>query len=137
MAEIQRIGGHAGSMWATDLKGTRAKALSLLGRHNEAKAAVRAPHSAAPGDPSRLPHPGNVAAGPDRFAESWVLAASGDEPHAAEARERVLAFAGDYQYIVNVNLHGALASVVNGGTAQGVRAPRRSSIRCRTGIAAR
>jgi hypothetical protein len=48
-----------------------------------------------------------------------VLAASGDEPQAGEARERVLAFAGDYQYIVNVNLHGALAAVVNGGTAQG------------------
>lgn len=37
MDEIQRIG--AGSRWAVDIKGTRAKALSLLGRHDEAKAA--------------------------------------------------------------------------------------------------
>lgn len=120
MDEIQRIGGHTRSMWATDLKGTRAKALSLLGRHNEAKAAVRALHSAAPGDTPDCPIPAMWLPDQIDFAESWVLAASGDEPRAGEARERVLAFAGDYQYSVNVNLHGALATVVNGGTAQGV-----------------
>jgi hypothetical protein len=120
MDEIQRIGGRSGSMWAADLKGTRAKALSLLGRHNEAKAAVQALYSVAPGDTPDCPIPAAWLPDQIHFAESWVLAASGDEPHAAEARERVLAFASDYQYTVNVNLHSALATVVNGGTPQGM-----------------
>jgi hypothetical protein len=36
------------SMWSTDIKGTRAKALALLGRHQEAEAAIGALQSAAP-----------------------------------------------------------------------------------------
>lgn len=121
MDEIKRIGGGSRSMWATDLKGTRAKALALLGRHQEAKGAVQALQSAAPAGTPDCPIPALWLPDQVDFAESWVLSAAGDEQPAGEARERVLAYTWDYQYTANVSLHGALCTVVNGGTAAGMR----------------
>jgi transcriptional regulator with XRE-family HTH domain len=118
MDEIERIG--AGSRWAIDIKGTRAKALSLLGRHDEARAALQAVRSVAP--PAGAPDcPIPTLWLPDQvyFAASWVLAAAGDERGAGEAREQVLAITPDYQYRTNVRLHGALCTVVKGGSAEG------------------
>jgi transcriptional regulator with XRE-family HTH domain len=120
MDEIKRIAGHSRSMWATDLKGTRAKALALLGRHQEAKVAVKALQSAAPVGTPDCPIPALWLPDQVDFAESWVLSAAGDEQHAGEARERVLGYTWDYQYTANVSLHGALCTVVKGGTAEGV-----------------
>jgi hypothetical protein len=120
MDEIKRIGGNSRSMWATDLKGTQAKALALLGRHQEAKAAVQALQSAAPAGTPDCPIPTLWLPDQVDFAESWVLSAAGDEQPAGEARERVLAYTWDYQYTANVSLHGALCTVVNGSTTAGL-----------------
>lgn len=118
--EVERIGAGSRSMWATDIKGTRAKALALLGRHQEARAAVRALQSAAPAGTPDCPIPTHWLPDQVDFAESWVLSAAGDEQRAGEARERVLAYTFDYQYTANVSLHGALCTVVKGGTAEGM-----------------
>jgi transcriptional regulator with XRE-family HTH domain len=118
MDEIERIG--AGSRWAIDVKGTRAKALSLLGRHDEARAALQAVRSVAPpAGASECPIPTLWLPDQVYFAASWVLAAAGDERGAGEAREQVLAITPDYQYRTNVRLHGALCTVVKGGSAEG------------------
>lgn len=39
--EAENIGGRSPSFWKADLAGSKAKALSLLGRHDEAKRALR------------------------------------------------------------------------------------------------
>ena len=119
MDEIHRIGAGSSSMWAADIKGTRAKALSLLGRHGEAKAEIQALHSVAPAGTPDCPIPTLWLPDQIDFAETWVLAAAGDERGAGEAGERVLGFTADYQYQTNVNLHAALCTVVNGGIAEG------------------
>jgi transcriptional regulator with XRE-family HTH domain len=118
--EIRRIGVGSRSLWAVDIKGTRAKALSLLGRHDEARAALRALRSVAPADTPDCPIPTLWLPDQVDFAESWSLAAGGDEQRAGEARERVLATTYDYQYIACAQLHGALCTVVKKGIAEGV-----------------
>jgi hypothetical protein len=54
------------------------------------------------------------------FTQSWVYSAAGIESHAAQAREQVLRFAGDYVYQVNVGLHAAWAMVSHGGVEEGM-----------------
>ncbi len=119
--DADRIKGGSQSVWRADLTRTRAKALSLLGRHEQAKAAVRALVAAAPDDAPADPIPTFWVADQIHFAESWVYAAAGDESAADEARGRVLSYRQDYQYAANVSLHEALCTVVNGGIAEGVR----------------
>ena len=117
----ERIAGRSRSVWRADLNSSRAKALSLLGRHDEARAAVRVLLTTVPDEAPASPIPTLWTADQAHFAESWVLAAAGDERGTARARDRVLSYTGDYQYIANVNLHGALCTVVSGGTAAGAR----------------
>ena len=111
------------SFWLADFKGTRAKALTLLGRAAEAKVALDE-FVATVADGTR------TAGGllPDLwqedqiyFAESWVHARAGDETRTDQARANVLSRTGDYQYIANVRLHGALCTVINGGIGSGSR----------------
>jgi transcriptional regulator with XRE-family HTH domain len=107
--------------WLGDLKGTEAKALALLGRHQEAETALNTFVDLAAAEAPNSPIPALWK--PDRvhFAESWVYAHRGDEARADEARNRVLSYRGDYQYAANVRLHEALCTVVNGGVETGVR----------------
>src|SRR5262249_38666703 len=57
------------------------------------------------------------------FAESWVYAASGNETAADRARDDLVRFPRhvplDYQYEINIQLHQALCTVVQGGTESG------------------
>lgn len=119
MDEVARLGAGSRSVWAADIRGTRCKALALLGRTDEAKTSLAAVLAASPDDAHDSPIPTLWTPDQPHFAESWVLAAAGDETGAAEARDRVLAYSGDYQYTANVSLHGALCTVVKGGSAQG------------------
>lgn len=119
--DTERIAGRSRSVWRADLNSTRAKALSLLGRHDEARAAVSVLLAAVPDEAPGSPIPTLWTADQAHFAESWVLAAAGDEPGTGRARDRVLSYTGDYQYIANVNLHGALCTVVSGGAAEGAQ----------------
>lgn len=119
--DTERIAGRSRSVWRADLNSTRAKALSLLGRHDEARAAVHVLLATVPDEAPGSPIPTLWTADQAHFAESWVLAAAGDEPGTSRARDRVLGYTGDYQYIANVNLHAALATVASGGTAEGAR----------------
>lgn len=98
---------------------TEAKALSMLGRHDEALSTLCTLHKAA------------EQGGSDRygfwkpdglhFAESWVYAGVGKESAADTAREKVLKVTRDYVYLVNVQLHGALCTVTQGGIDEGLR----------------
>ncbi|MET8156203.1 helix-turn-helix transcriptional regulator [Sphaerisporangium sp. NPDC005289] len=105
---------------SVDFMTTRAKALSMLGRHDEAKqtlhALLRLAETDARSDPWGFWKPDQI-----HFAESWVHAGAGEEAAAAEARDEVLRQTGDYQYKANIALHGALCTVVQGGTDEGVR----------------
>ncbi|GAA4073003.1 hypothetical protein [Actinomadura miaoliensis] len=109
------------SFWHADLAGTRAKALTLLGRHDEAKRELTTfvSYDGADGPATILP----TLWCPDQthFAESWVYAGAGNEAKADEARSNVLAYNGDYQYNANVRLHEALCTVANGGIDQGAQ----------------
>ena len=103
---------------SVDLLTTQAKALSALGRHDEARQTLNALHDAA--DKGVSPDPLGFWK-PDQihFTESWVYAETGDASKADTARDKVLGFAVDYQYRANVRLHEALCMVVNGATAEG------------------
>jgi transcriptional regulator with XRE-family HTH domain len=119
--DTERIAGRSRSVWRADLNSTRAKALSLLGRHGEARAAVNVLLDTVPDAAPASPIPTLWTADQAYFAESWVLAAAGDEAGTSRAVDRVLSHTGDYQYVANVSLHGALCTVVSGGTAAGTR----------------
>jgi hypothetical protein len=103
-----------------DLLTTEAKALSMLGRHDEALKTL-----------STLRVIADKGVTPDRygfwtpnrihFTESWVYAAAGEEAAADTARENVLKFARGYQHRTNVHLHAALCTVVQGGVDEGLR----------------
>ncbi|MEV6986303.1 helix-turn-helix transcriptional regulator [Sphaerisporangium sp. NPDC051017] len=96
-----------------------AKALSMLGRHDEALKTLSTLHKAAEqGGTDRY---GFWSPPEIYFAGSWVYAGAGDESAADTARENVLRLARDYQYPVNVQLHGALCTVTRGGIDEGLR----------------
>lgn len=119
--DTERIAGRSRSVWRADLNSTRAKALSLLGRHDEARAAVNVLLDTVPDEAPGSPIPTLWTADQAHFAEGWVLAAAGDEAGTTRACDRVLSYTGDYQYIANVSLLGALCTVVSGGTAAGAQ----------------
>jgi tetratricopeptide (TPR) repeat protein len=105
---------------SVDLLTTQAKAQSILGRHDQARKTLETLLDVA--DKGVTPDPLGFWK-PDQihFAESWVYAGAGDMPNADTARDKVLGFAGDYQYRANVRLHEALCMVVNGATVEGAR----------------
>ncbi|MFI0354576.1 hypothetical protein [Actinomadura sp. 9N407] len=119
----QRLAGDSPSFWNADLAGTRAKALSLLGRHDEAKQALHTFVRFEGGDGRASVFPTLWSFDQPRFAESWVYAGAGDEAEADRARGNVLALSrpGDYVYKTNVQLHAARCTVVNGGIREGAR----------------
>jgi transcriptional regulator with XRE-family HTH domain len=125
----QRIAGDS-PFWLAHLACTQAKALTLLGRHDEAKRALGIVPDALPAPLRRLlSHHSHLVNGwtDDRsssilhFARSWVHAGAGDEAAADEARTLVLGRTRDYQYAANVHLHEALCTVTNGGIDTGAR----------------
>ncbi|MEW2356269.1 hypothetical protein [Spirillospora sp. NPDC029432] len=120
--QVQQIAGSRPSLGVALIAGTQAKALSLLGRHAEAKRVLRGFVNAAPDDwPSDL-IPAYWTSDQIRFTQSWVHAAAGEEQAADTARDQVLAHPFlDYQYIANVRLHEALCTVATGGVDQGAR----------------
>ncbi|WP_344914906.1 helix-turn-helix transcriptional regulator [Streptosporangium oxazolinicum] len=105
---------------SVDLLTTQAKALSMLGKHEEARETLNAlvdlAAKGATGDSIGFWKENQIY-----FAESWVHASAGDEDKAATARENVLRLTGDYQYGANIMLHEALCTVVRGGIDEGVR----------------
>lgn len=111
---------HSKSVGMAKALCAEAKALALLGRHQEARQKVDTLTHFTPAGGNDL-IPSYWTGDQVDFAESWVRAAAGEESRADMARERVLATAGDYQYVANVHLHGALCTVVNGGVDSGVR----------------
>jgi transcriptional regulator with XRE-family HTH domain len=120
--QARSIAGDSQSVFLADQRGTRAKALALLGRHGEAIREVHAFADLAGTAPPGNPIPGFWRADSVYFAESWVYAHAGDEGPADQARDRVLSYNYlDYQYATNVRLHEALCTVVGGGTDTGAR----------------
>ncbi|WP_344745279.1 hypothetical protein [Streptosporangium vulgare] len=105
---------------SVDLMTTRAKALSLLGKHAEARETldvlVGLTEKGVRGDSLGFWKENQIY-----FAQSWVYAGAGDEARAGAARENVLRLTGDYQYKANVALHEALCTVVQGAVDEGVR----------------
>ncbi|TDD68284.1 helix-turn-helix domain-containing protein [Actinomadura rubrisoli] len=116
--EARRIGGDSSSIGLAKVKVGQAKALSMVGRHEEAKRCLR---------PLLTSLPTNVDAGgipgmwknDVRFAQSWVHAYAGEEGPADQARDQVLTSAPAYQHAANVRLHEALCATVNGGAERG------------------
>ncbi|MFG2003935.1 hypothetical protein ACGFNU_32740 [Spirillospora sp. NPDC048911] len=117
----QHLGGDSPSFWNADLAGIKAKTLSLLGRHDEAKRSLQTFVDWDGGDARAGIFPTLWSFDQPHFAESWIYAASGDEARSGEAREHVLARTPDYQYGANVQLHQAMCTVVNGGIDEGAQ----------------
>ncbi|GGM74943.1 hypothetical protein GCM10010106_21800 [Thermopolyspora flexuosa] len=116
--EAQRLHGPAKPSVA--LLSTQAKALSALGKHDQAQKTLESLLDAA--DKGVTPDPlGFWSPSKIYFAQSWVYSAMGDEAKAAKIRDQVLSHTRGYQYRANVHLHEALSMVVNGGTTEGVR----------------
>ncbi|WP_067452554.1 hypothetical protein [Actinomadura macra] len=117
------ISGNASSIGRAKAGTAEVKALSLLGRHMEARQALRVLNQSDPGQVCADLIPAYWTGNELHFAESWVYAHAGDEAAADVARERVLSYSPrlDYQYDANVRLHEALCTVVNGGTDTGAK----------------
>jgi transcriptional regulator with XRE-family HTH domain len=122
--DAERLAGDS-SFWLADLESTRAKALSLLGRHDEAKRALTIMLGALPATHHSSLVNNYIGRGfgsRSYFAQSWVHAGAGDEAAADEARALLLARKpSDYLYVANVRLHEALCTVTNGGIDTGAR----------------
>jgi hypothetical protein len=119
--QARQLGPGKSSYWYADLAGTRAKALTLLGRHDEAKREL-ATFVDYDGDDWRariIPIRWNL--GQRHFAESWVYAATGDETRVGEARDRLLAHKPNFTHATNARLHEALCTVVQGGIDKGAQ----------------
>jgi hypothetical protein len=116
----QQIAGATPSIGLAHLVSTEAKALTLLGRHREARQALNrlTDLSAA-----NLTESGPSFWMPEQvhFSESWVYSMAGDQAAAARAAELVLDNTYDYQYRANIMLHQAMRTVVDGGTDPGVQ----------------
>ncbi|QXJ22194.1 hypothetical protein AGRA3207_003156 [Actinomadura graeca] len=117
----QEITGDRPSIGRAKVETAEAKALSLLGRHDEARQKLHTLSQSDPGSSSEGLIPGYWTGTEIYFAESWVYAHAGDEAAADEARTNVLTTGWqlDYQYATNVRLHEALCTVVNGGIDRG------------------
>lgn len=99
---------------------SRAKALSMLGRHDEALTALNDIQDRL--ETGSLP----VSIMPVYwrnqqfiYAQLWVYSAAGVEAQAVEARDKVLADNRDYQYRAIARLHTARCTVVCGGVEEG------------------
>lgn len=102
----------------TELLQAEAKALSLVGRHEEALTAIRRLTDLAGTKTDSI---GFWTPSQVHFAASWVYAAAGDEARADTERSAVLAQTRSYTYRANVAIHGAFCTVANGGTSEGAR----------------
>ncbi|MBI1758924.1 MAG: hypothetical protein HYR62_06830 [Actinobacteria bacterium] len=118
--QARRIAGPRPSVGSAKIASTQAKALSLLGRHEEARRALNTLVTLSEAD-LRATGPTFWTRDQVDFTASWVHAGSGDEPAGDRARDHLTTSALDYQYRVNTQLHGALCTVVNGGVDQGVQ----------------
>ncbi|RBQ16075.1 hypothetical protein DP939_32755 [Spongiactinospora rosea] len=102
----------------------QARAAAVLQRHDEAMAALRQAETLVGGAelpvPSVMPSYWNDAC-PTEWTASLVYATVGDESRSAQARTTVFGHK-DYQYRAAARLHGALATVANGGIAEGLAA---------------
>lgn len=119
--QAKRMAGDRPSFWLADLAGTKAKALSVLGRHDDARASLSVFVGWDGGDARANIIPSLWEADQAHFAESWVYSGAGEEAHADTARDRVLSRDPEYQYAANVRLHEALCTVVEGGIDEGAR----------------
>jgi transcriptional regulator with XRE-family HTH domain len=110
---------------------SKAKALSALGRHDDARQVLSDCHDVLIRTPSATDImsgywiTGNNEAESRlklHFAESLVFAFAGDEAAADDAADNVIALTnGDYQIVPAVRLYQALCAVANGGIERGVR----------------
>ncbi|WP_157548590.1 helix-turn-helix domain-containing protein [Nonomuraea candida] len=96
-----------------------AKALSMLGRHQEAAEKLKLLTDLT--ETSEADRWGFWKEDQIYFAASWVHAAAGRTELAGDARDQVLRLAGDYQYRANVKLHETLCVVRLGGVDEGMR----------------
>ncbi|WP_433231932.1 helix-turn-helix domain-containing protein [Actinomadura formosensis] len=119
--KAQEIAGDRPSFWLADLAGSKAKALTMVGRHDDARDSLNTFVGWEGGDARPSIIPSLWAADQAHFAESWVYSGKGDEARADEARSQVLDYGPEYQYAANVRLHEALCTVVKGGIDEGTR----------------
>jgi len=117
------IAGRRPSLGAALVCCSRAKALTLLGRHDEALRQLndyRDRAAAAPGPTDIMP--GYWQGDQLPFAENMVLSGIGDEAEAAQAGENLLSSGNpDYNLTTKVRLNRALCTLTKGGTEEGAR----------------
>ncbi|TDD66784.1 helix-turn-helix domain-containing protein [Actinomadura rubrisoli] len=117
----QQNSGKALSIGRARIDLAHTKALSMLGRHEEAKRCLQPLLTSAP-------PPANTGIMPTLhrnhqavwFAESWVRSYAGEEAHADHARDQVLSTNPSHEYYAKVRLHEALCATVNGAIGRGI-----------------
>ncbi len=119
--QAEQLAGPHPTFWTAHLAGTKSKALTILGRHDEAKKALNIFMDWSGEDARGRLIPISWRANQPHFAASWVYAGAGDEGAADIARDQVLSHRPDYQYAANVRLHEALCTVVKKGVDRGVQ----------------
>lgn len=122
--QAQQIAGDARSLGTAFVLCSRAKALSLVGRHAEAQATVNKCRDIMASEPpaaSIMPEVWRMRGGQLEYTELWVNAGTGNEKATADACERVLSVVKDYQYRTMARLQSALCTVVSGGVDEGLQ----------------
>ncbi|MDF5751556.1 helix-turn-helix transcriptional regulator [Spongiactinospora sp. TRM90649] len=115
----ERLAGDRPSVGRALLTATGAKALTLLGRHEEARLRLNALHETVDQGLAAVTGFWEPAGERVHFADAWVHAASGDESQLTAALDRLNAGRPDYQYSANSALQQALCVIVNGGVGKG------------------
>ncbi|TDD80175.1 hypothetical protein E1298_26420 [Actinomadura rubrisoli] len=118
--KAQHLGGNPASIGLARINLAQVKALSMLGRHEEAKRHLQPLLTSPPSNKQEGVIPAIWRVDQVWFAESWARSYAGEEPGADHARDQVLSRTGDYQYVANVRLHEALCATVNGATDRGI-----------------
>ncbi|MFD0685492.1 helix-turn-helix domain-containing protein [Actinomadura fibrosa] len=119
--KARRLAGDGHPFWTANLAGVEANALSLLGRHDEARRSLRTFVDRDGKDFRTDIFPTLWTTDALHFTESCVYASAGDESKADTARDLVLSQSSEYQYEANVRLHEGLCTVVQGGSDAGAR----------------
>ncbi|MGW0806864.1 helix-turn-helix domain-containing protein [Nonomuraea sp. NPDC002799] len=102
---------------------TRAKAMAMVGRHEEARETLeRVSERLATGHLPVSIMGGYWRAGQLPYARVWVYSAAGDEGRTVDAREQVIASNPDYQYPAIARLLTSRCTVVRGGVDEGLQA---------------
>ncbi|MEV0621695.1 helix-turn-helix transcriptional regulator [Nonomuraea sp. NPDC050404] len=120
--QAEQLAGDSRSYGTAFILCSQAKALTLLGHHEDAYRVLARCRDIVESDPARPTiMPSYWRGGQLEWTDCWVHAGAGDEDAMAAKRDQVLASTSDYQYRTSVDLLVALSTVASGGVDAGLQ----------------